>query len=1056
MINKNDELVASYIEEANETLADFENDILIIEEAGANIDIELVNKVFRGIHSMKGSAGFLGLVSIGSLAHEAENVLNLIRNNELVPTSKVADALLRAADCLRGMTNNIDTSNDVDVTEFVNLLQVATTEESTPEVRESLNRDVDIALPTGGLAFVMIKEMELVMWQKQGFDIYVVSIDFFTDIHDKNLTPIDFYKRTNQHGNVVSSYMSTAGIGELDSELPDSMNFVMLFASMLAPADLAQAIGVPESQVSHIATSMQTNWEPSGPKEPSGSVESETQTSAPVEACPVEAIIPASQPVSPKPKNNKPDTVIPTSSTPASTNLRVNVKVLDRLMNLAGELVLGRNQLLQEASDNSSLGMESVANRIDQVTSELQDAIMQTRMQAIGTVFNKFPRIVRDLSSQLGKECELTIDGKDVEMDKTIIEAIGDPLTHLIRNSVDHGIEDPATRKQRRKSPSGTIKLKAYHQAGKVNISISDDGGGIDGEKLKEKALERGIITSDQAADMTHREAVKLIFHPGFSMAKVVSDVSGRGVGMDVVRTNIEEIGGTVEVDTEVGVGTTIVVKLPLTLAIMPSLVLRCGQDRFAIPQVNISELVRIKASNVATTIEKIKNIEVLRLRGKLLPLVRLSNALGITSQFYDRKIDDLEDNQRAQIADRRSGQEPVQAVADLRSGQDRRENTVAGALNIIVVESGHFHYGLIVDELFDNKEIVVKPLGKHLKDCVCLAGATILGDGMVALILDVAGIASHLNLIMPDTEQALEDKARADSQDSETQSTLVFANDPEEFFGVPVEFISRIERIRASQIDSVGGQDVLQYRGSSLPLLHLADHARCKPEPEAAVYNVIVFKISGKEIGLVASNLVDISELPVHIDTVTFRQTGIIGSTIQNEKAIRLIDVFELTEAAHPEWFTQRETTESKENKSNVILFAEDSSFFRQQVTNFLQSEGYEVVACEDGQIAWDTLQDPEHQFGLVVTDIEMPNMDGLELARNIKSDPMFAHLPVIAVTSLAGQDDIEKGMKIGIDDYQVKLDRDMLLAAIAKHLKAARLKSGVLTNSEKHQIRN
>ncbi|MBN1765804.1 MAG: chemotaxis protein CheW [Sedimentisphaerales bacterium] len=1056
MSNDNAELFASFVEEANEFLADVENDFLSIEEAGEQVDKELVNKVFRGIHSMKGSAGFLGLTSIGTLAHEMENVLNLIRGGELVPSSGIIDSLLKGADVLRTMVNHIDTSNDVDVSGNIKNLKAALSGKTTEEVKESLNRDVDISLPNGSLAFVMLKEMELVLRQRQGCHIYVAEVDFFADVHAKGSTPMEFLQNVYQYGELIDSYLSTAGIGDLSSDLPASMMFMIVLGSKLNQEELADALKLPVDQVHHIATPEQTLWESSGPIVPQGQ---NNQESAGPETAPESS---ESQPhqgipnTRPKTESDRPATQAEgAGTTQVQTSLRVNVKVLDTLMNLAGELVLGRNQLLQEADSRDQRGIESVAARIDQITSELQEAIMQTRMQPIGTVFNKFPRVVRDLSSKLGKQSELIIEGKDVEMDKTIIEAIGDPLTHLVRNSIDHGIETPDIRTACGKNIVGKVVLRAYHQAGKVNIAISDDGAGIDGSRLKEKAVEKGLLTQDQAGELNHRDAIRLIFHPGFSMAQKVTDVSGRGVGMDVVKTNIERLGGTVDIETEIGVGTTIIVKMPLTLAIIPSLIVRCGEDKFALPQVNINELVRIKASEVSRKIERLKKAEVLRLRGTLLPLVRLSKALETQSRFHDSVARELKENKRVNIADRRKESPadripevdeatPSEHIDNQREGTDRRENTAAGALNIIVVETGHFRYGLIVDELYDSKEIVVKPLGRHMKDCHCLAGATILGDGRVSLILDIAGIAGHMKLIMPETDESGTDKSNAALQGDETQSMLIFTNDPKEYFGVPTEFVSRIERIRTEQIDSVGGQEVLQYRGASLPLLNLESQIKARCRPQMSSVYVVVFKISRIEVGLIAPYLVDISEISTNIDTKTFRESGVVGSTILNDKTVRLVDVFELAEATHPEWFSQNETEETKKNKEKTILLVEDSSFFRQQMSNFLQTEGYEVLACEDGVIAWNTLRESRHDIGLVVTDIEMPKMNGLELARKIKADPAFSGLPVIAVTSLAGEDDIERGRQAGIDDYQVKLDREQLLISINRHLKQTRISMG------------
>ncbi len=893
MASEIDPIVADFVVESREHLADVENELLAIESGGADIDVDLVNKVFRAVHSIKGAAGFLGFSTLGQLAHCLENVLNKVRNLDLVPNAAITDVMLRAADTLRGMVEDIQTSNDVDIVGHVNEL----------EAIES---------------------------------------------------------------------------GSARKSKP---------AKKSAPAPTAE---VPQEQ-----------------------------ESVPAEAQPVAA---AESPAAERRESTQPDRRagntggrrVADATTPAESNIRVSVGLLDSLMNLAGELVLSRNQLLQTASSSNGAGLDSVAARIDQITSELQEAIMQTRMQIVGTVFGKFPRVVRDLSAQLGKQCRLVVEGQDVELDKSIIEAIGDPLTHLVRNSVDHGVEMPDDRIKAGKPAEGTVVLRAFHQAGKVNISISDDGGGIDAERLKEKAVARGLLTQEQAREMGDREALRLIFHPGFSMAEKVTDVSGRGVGMDVVKTNIEKLGGAVGIDTELGTGTTIDVKLPLTLAIIPSLVVSCGENRFAIPQTSISELVRVKAEDVADKIERVKNAEVFRLRGNLLPLVRSDKAL---------KIERSQEEDAAENLDR--------------------------ALHIIVVEAGHLRYGLVVDGLHDSEEIVVKPLGRHMQDCQCLAGATILGDGRVALILDVTSIATFVELTLPnDDDLDAEADATTDAV-KESQTSLLFTNDPAEQFGIPMELVTRLERIRSDQIDSVGGLDVLQYRGTSLPLLTLEQSIRAVPRPDLDKVYVVVFSVRKREIGLIVPKLIDIREISIDVDTVTLREPGVIGSVSVGNKATRLLDLYELTRVARPEWFADEpqapvqydggSDTAAAEPRTVSILLAEDSGFFRNQVTGFLKEAGYEVTGCEDGQIAWDTLNEPGRHFDMVVTDIEMPNLNGFELATRIKQDATHGHLPVIALTSLAAEEHVQRGKEIGIDDYQVKLDRERLMGAVAKYAEAA-----------------
>jgi two-component system chemotaxis sensor kinase CheA len=494
-----------------------------------------------------------------------------------------------------------------------------------------------------------------------------------------------------------------------------------------------------------------------------------------------------------------------------------------------------------------------------------------------------------------------------------------------------------------------------------------------------------------------------LIFRPGFSLAEQVTEVSGRGVGMDVVKTNIERLGGTVTVDTNLGVGTQIQVKLPLTLAIIPSLVIRSSGRRYAIPQASIRELVRIKASEAANRIERVKSAEVFRLRGTLLPLIRLTAAL------------DLDKN--------------------------REENQKSRAMDIIVVEAGHLRYGLVVDSLCDSEEIVVKPLGRHMKNSTCLAGATILGDGTVALILDITGIANHCQLSIPEGDASATTATNDLTQ--ETQSMLLFSNHPAEFFGIAMESVARIERVRSNQIDSVGGQQILQYRGGTLPLFSLENYIGCKCREEEDKVYVVVFTTARREVGLLVPKLLDIRNVPVQIDTTTFLQPGVIGSFVFEQMTVRLVDLHEISRFAHPDWFTEEPPPSTPSGSAPRILVAEDSDFFRKQLINYFETEGYEVKGCEDGAIAWEVLRNPEEYFDLIVTDIEMPNMGGLELAQTIRSDSRWKTVPIIAVTSLAGEEDMQRGREMGIDEYHVKLDREQLMASVARLLKTSQQKA-------------
>jgi len=731
----------------------------------------------------------------------------------------------------------------------------------------------------------------------------------------------------------------------------------------------------------------------------------------------------------------------------AETSIRVSVSLLDQLMNLAGELVLSRNQLLQTISSGAAHEAEAVGQRIDLVTSELQGAIMLTRMQPIGNVLGKFPRVVRDLAKKLGKEVELTLIGKEVELDKTIIEAISDPLTHLVRNSVDHGIESPGERRTHGKDSRGSIVLKAYHAAGQVVIEISDDGRGIDGDQLATAAVTKGLISAEQAKLMSAKERINLILLPGFSTAPKVTDVSGRGVGMDVVKTNLDQLGGTIEIDSVVGKGTSISIKLPLTLAIIPCQIIMTGDERYAIPQVNLEELLRIPAAQIKERVERVGDAEVVRLRGTLLPLIRMADVLGIERTYYDQDQERIRTDRRRNIADRRSRTSPLftessegttetAITTDHREPTPDRRQSPASALNVVVVSAGVLKYGLIVDRLLDSEEIVIKPLGRHLQNCQGYAGATIMGDGRIALILDVANLARMSGLTSLDGSRRAGELARENLlRTQDLQALLTFRSSLEEQFAVPLSLVERVEKIKHSEIESIGGRRVLQYRGGSLPLVCVDDVASVYPLADQENLLVIVFRLTGRDVGLLASGPVDAIEVSTDIDATTLKQTGIMGSAIINGKTTMLVDIFELIQNLHPEWFTEAASAGTDEDNQPTVLIVDDSVFYRNQVRSSLEQAGFRILEGVDGIDALQVLEANIETIGMVVTDIEMPNMDGFELTRRIKDSPHFNHLPVIALTTRAAEEDVVRGKAAGVEEYHIKLDRERLVECVRRY---------------------
>ncbi len=548
-------------------------------------------------------------------------------------------------------------------------------------------------------------------------------------------------------------------------------------------------------------------------------------------------------------------------SATAGTTIRVDVTLLDKVMNLVGELVLARNQILQFTSTQKDASFLRTTQRLNLITTELQEGVMKTRMQPIGNVWNKFPRIIRDLATNCGKQVRLDMEGVETELDKTIIEAIKDPLTHIVRNSLDHGIELPQDRVKKGKQPEGRLLLRAFHEGGQVNIEISDDGAGIDLARVKAKALQKNVISAQQAAKMPDREAMSLIFLPGFSTAEKVTNVSGRGVGMDVVKTNIEKIGGTVDVYSVSGQGTTLRIKIPLTLAIIPALVVTSGHERFAIPQVSLLELVRLEGAEGAKGIEMVNGTPVHRLRGNLLPLVHLNRELRL-------EVDKAE-------------QEPGDST---------------GTVNIVVLQADGRQFGLVVENINDTEEIVVKPLGKQLKGIECFAGATIMGDGQVALILDVLGLAQRANVVSGSKDQSISE-VKTETGDSELgqDSWLLFRVGEKGRTAIPLSMVSRLEEFDPSAIETSGNHPVVQYRGKIMPLVHVADALQLSAtaSKESRV-QVVVYSEGGRSIGLIVEEILDIVDQEVEVRRDS-QSKGLLGSAVIQHRVTDLLNVPEL-----------------------------------------------------------------------------------------------------------------------------------------------------------------
>ena len=783
-----DDLISEFLVESFENLDRLDQDFIDLERDPTSR--EILASIFRTVHTIKGTCGFLGFHKLESVTHVGENLLGKLRDGRLVVDGVMTSALLRMVDAVRDMLNAIEASGgegdgDYDdlVAELTRLLEGDSAEAGKGE-RAEAEADVDVA------------EEHVIELMNGRLGGLLVS---------KGLCTID----------AVISALKAQMAGD-ERRLGD----ILCERGLLSVNQLLEVLG--EQQIKHEA-------------EVEKVVRKVAEVAATAEALPGSPSGGSSRSV-------------------ADTSIRVDVTLLDSLIDLVGELVLARNQLVQvlgvRGTSKGNPGAAASA-RVSQLTSELQERVMKTRMQPINSVWGKLPRVVRDLAVQCGKQVRVEMEGQDTELDRTIIEAIKDPLTHLVRNSVDHGIESPEVRRLKGKNPEGRLFLRAFHEGGKVVIEISDDGAGIDPHTIKSKAVEKGVITAEQAEVMPDSEAVGLIFQPGFSTAEKVSNISGRGVGMDVVKTNIERIGGTLDVQSSVGIGTTLVIRIPLTLAIVPALIVQCRDSRFAVPQPNLVELVRLRGDQA---LEKIEGAAFYRLRGELLPVLDLAEVLEM-------------------------------------HGNDAQGVRRAKARTLAVLQVDGRQFGLLVDRVNDAEEIVVKPLGRHLKSVPLFAGCTIMGDGTVALILDVMAMAQHAHISA--TKHRFEESAVVASEDEAVEQLLLCVAGGVRI-AVPLASVARLEHIKAEAVEYAGSQEVVKYGSSMLPVVRLSNFVGGHGDAATAKLKAVVAAApDGRTVGMVVDQILDSVGVPVK--SVTLQGThryGVLGTAVIRDQVVDVVDV--------------------------------------------------------------------------------------------------------------------------------------------------------------------
>lgn len=842
------DIVQEFLVESYENLDRLDRELVGLEKNPQ--DKDALASVFRTIHTIKGTCGFLGFNKLEAVAHVGENLLTRLRDRQLTLNPEITTALLGMVDVIRQMLGNIEkTAQEGERDDSTLIVELTRLQQSAPG--ETLAPAA--VTPTASAA------------------------EPATQPATSELATAPAAVSAPASGPVATPAMVSAPSVDPNASLGDI---------------LMQRAGVSRPQIERALQEQR-----SGDPRHLGEILVEHKAVRPAELVDALHLQQAARGQA-------------AAASVSDSTIRVDVGLLDKLMNLVGELVLARNQVLQFTNKVKDTAFQATSQRLNLITTELQEGVMKTRMQPIDNVWSKFPRTVRDVALTCGKQVVIEMEGKETELDKTIIEAIKDPLTHLVRNSVDHGIESSEVRRAKGKDPAGKLSLRAFHEGGQVNIEISDDGAGLDTERIRRKAIEKSLVTAEQAARMSEREIVNLIFLPGFSTAEKVSNVSGRGVGMDVVKTNIEKIGGTVDVQSKAGAGTTVRMKIPLTLAIIPALIVSSGGDRYAIPQVSLVELVRLDAEQKAKGIEMVHGAPVHRLRGRLLPLV-----------YLDRELDGNGKKGTTEPGGKNGDSKSKDTKSEAGQNGNRNRNKSNDAVNIVVLQADDRQFGLVVDQINDTEEIVVKPLGKQLKGVSAFSGATIMGDGKVALILDAMGLAQRANVVSEVRERAAGDKGGLSATNTKTgnrQTLLLFQPGSTGRMAMPLSLVARLEEFDRGKVEQAGEQEVVQYRGRILPLIRVANVVLTSSASASDVavgagaaarlpLQVVVYAEHGRSVGLVVERILDIVEQEMVLEHPA-RHAGILGSLLVQQRVTDLLDVQSVVRSALPSFFEKVE----------------------------------------------------------------------------------------------------------------------------------------------------
>jgi len=997
-----EELLGEFLTESNENLAEIEQQLMDLEDRPQ--DTELLGSIFRTIHTVKGSCGFIGLSKLEKVAHAGENLLSRIRSTNFPVTEDLVSLLLEDADAIKTILQHLETNgteSDDDNSGLIARLHAAErlvgaiSEEGgaapapAPVVTPPPAAAAPPPSPPVSAPVTDDPAMVLAGW----------AAEYEQDIRDSLVGAA----LTTPTQVVEAGFAKLKGLNGFTPA--DALKLLGTAKAAVAAGNGNAPVATAASVISKAPQAAPSAPEKAAEKAPAAAAEEVKQGK--VEA-PKAVAAPPPVPVKKAPAKAGPPATQPQRKPASAGSVRVDVELLDELMNQVGELVLTRNRLMQMVTSSGSMELMRMGRDVDQITEQLQEKLLRTRMQSIQTIWSSVPRIARDIGKQLAKKIKVVMHGEDTELDRTILSALKDPLTHIIRNSCDHGIEQPGPRREQGKPEEGTLTLSAKQESGFILINIQDDGAGIDPQRIKNKAVQMGVLTEEQAAAMPDKTALQLIFNAGLSTAEKVSNISGRGVGMDVVKTSIEKVGGTAEIMSELGKGTTLRIRIPLTLAIISAMIVGIRGHRLAVPQMSVQEL--LNAPERSNDWRMIAGRPFFRLRGKLLPILRLCDSL--------------------KLPDRRNKSEDK----DVNPMEEQRQ---VNAGSIVVVDMGDQPFGVLVDEIIGAEEIVVKPLGIHFDKLRFYGGCSILGDGRVVPIMDCNGLADMLQK----TEEhdvavayAMEDDGSRTTQDA-LQHTLIYEQGGQRY-AIPMALIERLENFAASRIERSSKGEVLQYRGSVIPVLRWGDQVGLPSEDGEDIY-CLILSDGHKRMALQVEDVIDILEIPLDIKMAS-DSPMFLGTAIIQDISTEVVDVFEVVKQVDPNWFARNKREEAV--VKTKVLYAEDAPFFRNLVVPVLETLNLEIWQAADGAEAVRILE--ERTPDLILTDIEMPHMDGYELATWVKEHENLAGIPIVALTATP-PDENDEARRSLFTEILLKFDRQSIEEFLREHLDDAMMSS-------------